>query len=99
LWKETGCCAKKREENEQYEKMKSHQKKQHLKSEKSLQKSEWLTGRFLCTTMRIKETYSYKVVQSPNSNLEKHQISKDSVFPRSNKVSPGTRFQSERIQV
>ena len=56
-------------------------------------KSEWFDWKISVYDYEDKETYSYRVVQSPNSNLDKHQISKDSVlFQEANKVQPGTDF-------
>lgn len=56
-------------------------------------KSEWHDWEISVYDYEDKEAYSYRVVQSPNSNLAKRQISKDSVlFQEASKVAPGTDF-------
>jgi hypothetical protein len=60
------------------------------KSKEPPKKSEWLDWKISVYDYEDKETYSYRVVQSPNSNLDKHQSQQRfRSFPRSEtKYSP-----------
>jgi hypothetical protein len=86
-------CAKKKKKMNNTKNEESPKEAAPQKRKEPSKKSEWLDRKISVYDYEDKETYSYKVVQSPNSNLEKHQISKDSVlFQEADKVSPGTDF-------